>query len=91
MCLRGGNVCVRSGALVGRYEARAWQPHVLSHLPMYGVLVPLAAEAAQARARHRPHEAAASILRVRVHFQGSQAFWIAALRSCAGRVLNHSL
>lgn len=49
----------------GGYDARVWQPHVLAHLPLYGVLVPLAAEAAAARVRARGPEPAATLLKVR--------------------------
>jgi len=38
---------------------------VLAHLPVYGVLVPLAAEAAAARVRSRGQEPAATLLKVR--------------------------
>jgi hypothetical protein len=53
-----------SGGGGGGYDARVWQPHVLAHLPLYGVLVPLAAEAAAARVRARGPEPAATLLKV---------------------------
>lgn len=54
------------GGAGGAYDARAWQPHVLAHLPAYGVLVPLAAEAAAARVRARGQEPAATLLKVAI-------------------------
>lgn len=52
------------GAVRASYDASVWQTHVLAHLPVYGVLVPLAAEAAAARVRARGQEPAATLLKV---------------------------
>lgn len=60
----GHDRSVSGGAAAAAYDPRLWQSHVLAHLPLSGVLVPLAAEAVSSRCSRRPHESAVCMLQV---------------------------